>query len=334
MTTAEGVQAKIGVAVLAGGYGGAKLSHGLALASATQERAGHAPLELSVIVNVGDDLELHGLNVSPDLDTVMYTLAGLADDDHGWGVRDETWSAAAMLETYGAATWFRLGDRDLGTHIRRTEALRGGSSLTEVTAELTQHLGIGARLLPATDDRIRTRIRSGTEWLDFQEYFVKRGQRDRVDEVRYDGIEAAAPTSEVLASITKAALILIAPSNPVVSVGTILAIPGMAKALRDATARVVAVSPIVGGKALRGPADRMLASLGARSSASGVAAFHEQRHQGVIDRFIIDVQDADEAAAVAATGVEVEALDTVMRSHADRERLAQEILASNLPAWP
>ena len=322
----------VSVSVLAGGYGGAKLSHGLALASAAREQAGQAPLHLSIVVNVGDDLELHGLNVSPDLDTVMYTLAGLADEEHGWGVRDETWSAATMLETYGAETWFRLGDRDLGTHIRRTEGLRAGRSLTEVTAALARSLGIEAQLLPATDARIRTRIRSGNEWLDFQDYFVKRGQRDRVDEVRYEDIEVATPTAEVLSAIIAADLIVIAPSNPVVSVGTILAIPGMAGALRDASAPVVAVSPIIGGKALRGPADRMLASLGAESSASGVAAFHQQHHRGVIDRFIIDVQDADETAAVEATGVDVDMLDIVMRSHADRERLALQMLESSLPA--
>jgi len=319
------------VAVLAGGYGGAKLSHGLALASDARAEHGDPPVELSVIVNTGDDLELHGLSVSPDLDTVMYTLAGLANDETGWGVRDETWSTAAMLERYGAATWFGLGDRDMATHIRRTQLLREGRRLTEVTAELAARLGVSARLLPMTDDAVRTDVRTPDGWLEFQDYFVRRGQRDEVLEIRRRGIEASRPSAEVLAAIASAKLIVIAPSNPFVSVGTILAVPGLLRALRDATAPVVAVSPVVGGKALRGPADRMLESLGGRASASGFVDHYRQRYPGLVNVFVLDQADAAEAGPLRAAGVTVELRDTVMRSDADRQRLAREILVAHLP---
>ena len=185
------------VTVLAGGFGGAKMGHGLALAAARRESGpDERPIDLTIIVNTGDDLELHGLSVCPDLDTVMYTLAGLANDTTGWGVQDETWNAAAMLERYGAPTWFRLGDRDLGTHIRRTEALRGGARLTDVTLDLAASLGVGPRLLPMADEPVRTRVRTDEGWLDFQDYFVRRGQRDRVLGIARDGIERARPTPE------------------------------------------------------------------------------------------------------------------------------------------
>ncbi len=246
------------VLVLAGGYGGAKLSHGVALASAARASRGEAPLDLRVIVNTGDDLELHGLSVSPDLDTVMYTLAGLANDETGWGLRDETWSTSAMLERYGAETWFRLGDRDMATHIRRSQLLREGRRLTEVTAELAARLDVAAQLLPMTDEEVRTEIRTPDGWLEFQDYFVRRGQQDRVLEIRRRGLESSRPTPEVRDAIAAADLIVVAPSNPFVSVGTILAVPGVLEALLAAPARVIAVSPVVGGKALRGPADRML----------------------------------------------------------------------------
>ena len=184
----------IPVVVLAGGYGGAKLSHGLALGLGRPRRAGgEAPLDLSVIVNTGDDLELHGLSVSPDLDTVMYTLAGLANDETGWGVRDETWSTSEMLGRYGAETWFALGDRDMATHVRRTQLLREGHGLTEVTAELAARLGVAARLLPMTDDPVRTELRTPDGWLEFQEYFVRRGQRDTVLEIRRHGHRVGPP---------------------------------------------------------------------------------------------------------------------------------------------
>jgi len=319
------------VVVLAGGYGGAKLSHGLALASAARVAEGLAALDLAVVVNTGDDLELHGLSVSPDLDTVMYTLAGLANDETGWGVRDETWSTSAMLARYGAETWFGLGDRDMATHVRRTQLLRDGLSLTGATAELAARLQVPARLLPMTDDRVRTELRTPDGWLEFQDYFVRRGQADEVLEIRRRGIETARPTAEVLAAVGQAQLIVIAPSNPFVSVGTILALPGMLEALIEAPAPVVAVSPVVGGAALRGPADKMLRSLGGTASASGVVTHYRERYPGLVDTFVLDETDALEVPAAEASGARIELLPTVMRSHDDRRALAAAIIGSHLP---
>lgn len=321
-----------GVVVLAGGYGGAKLSHGVALTAASRQSTDATSIDLSIIVNTGDDLELHGLALSPDLDTVMYTLAGLANEETGWGLRDETWSGAAMLRRYGADTWFQLGDQDLVTHLRRTEELRAGRSLTEVTADLAGRLGVTARLLPMTDAPVRTEIRTSGGWLEFQEYFVRNRQRDTVLEIRRVGIASARPTDEVLGSIARARLIVVAPSNPYVSVGTILAVPGTLEALLAAAAPIIAVSPVVGGKALRGPADRMLESLGGTASARGVVEHYQTTYPGLVDAFVLDEADRDEAEALAADGVNVDILDTVMRVDADRERLASEILERRLPA--
>ncbi len=319
------------VVVLAGGYGGAKLSHGVALASAARAARGEAALDIAVIVNTGDDLELHGLSVAPDLDTVMYTLAGLANDETGWGLRDETWSTSAMLGRYGADTWFGLGDRDMATHLRRTGLLREGRRLTEVTAELASRLGVEARLLPMTDEPVRTEIRTPEGWLEFQDYFVRRGQRDTVLEIRRRGIEASRPTPEVLDAIAAADLTVIAPSNPFVSVGTILAVPGLLDALRSASAPVVAISPVVGGKALRGPADKMLESLGGRAGAGGVVEHYREHYPGLIDTWVLDEADADEAAPLREAGVAIELLGTVMRTYDDRERLAAQVLEAHLP---
>ena len=320
------------VVVLAGGYGGAKLSHGVALASAAREAAGEAPLDLRVIVNTGDDLELHGLAVSPDLDTVMYTLAGLANDETGWGVRDETWSTKAMLERYGAETWFGLGDRDLATHLHRTQLRREGLSLTAATAQLCARLEVPAQLLPMTDDEVRTQIRTPDGWLEFQEYFVKRGQADEVLEIRRLGIEEARPTTQVLAAVAEAELIVIAPFNPFVSVGTILALSGMLEALLGAPAPIVAVSPVVGGAALRGPADKMHRSLGGTASAAGVVVHYRQTYPGLVDTFVLDEVDAAEAPALEASGAGIELQPTVMRTYDDRRVLAQLILDGHLHA--
>jgi LPPG:FO 2-phospho-L-lactate transferase len=320
------------VVVLAGGYGGAKLSHGVAMASSSRAARGAPALDLTIIVNTGDDLELHGLAVSPDLDTVMYTLAGLANEETGWGLRDETWSSAAMLRRYGADTWFQLGDQDLATHLRRSEGLRAGRGLTEVTADLAAGLGVQAHLLPMSDDPVRTQIRTPDGWLEFQEYFVRDGQRDSVLEIRRQGIEEARPTRAVLDAIAGADLVIVAPSNPFVSVGTILAVPGTLAALLASAAPIVAVSPVVGGKALRGPADRMLRSLGGHASARGVVEHYRSHYPGLVDAFIFDGADRSEAEALAQLGVRVDVLDSVMRSDADRERLATEILEMHLLA--
>ena len=262
----------------------------------------------------------------------MYTLAGLANDETGWGVRDETWSTSEMLGRYGSETWFALGDRDMATHVRRTQLLREGLGLTRATAEFAARLGVAARLLPMTDDPVRTELRTPDGWLAFQDYFVRRGQQDMVLEVRRQGIESARPTEDVLAAIATARLIIVAPSNPFVSVGTILAVPGMRDALLAAPASVVAISPVVGGRALRGPADRMLESLGGRASAAGVAEHYQTTYPGLVDAFVLDTIDLPEAEALRVAGVGVTVLDTVMRSHADRQRLAEEVVEAHLPA--
>ena len=314
------------VTVLAGGYGGAKLSHGVALASATAVQRGEPPIELSIVANTGDDLELHGLSVSPDLDTLLYTLAGLANDETGWGVRDETWSSAAMLARLGAPTWFQLGDRDLGTNLWRTARLREGDRLTHVTAALATALGVTARLLPMTDAAVRTELLTADGWLEFQEYFVHRHHADAVTALRYRGAEVASPTGEVLAAIAAADLLLLAPSNPFLSIGAILAVPGIIEALLRAPAPVVAVSPIVGGAALRGPADRLFETLGGEASALGVAQHYQARYPGLVDALVIDLVDAGAGGAIRDSGLDVLVTGTVMRDEGDRERLATTVL--------
>jgi LPPG:FO 2-phospho-L-lactate transferase len=310
----------IRVVVLAGGFGGARMAHGFELLG---ER-----VELSVIVNTADDLELHGLLVSPDLDTVMYTLAGLANDATGWGVREETWSAAEMLARYGAPTWFRLGDRDLATHILRTAAVRGGARPTEIAATLARALGVSARLLPMTDQPIRTRVRTADGWLDFQDYFVRRGHADDVLELRFAGAADARPTPEAVEAIAAADLVVLAPSNPFVSVGPILAVPGLLRLLLGTAAPVVAVSPIVGGAAVRGPAAAMLTALAhLPATATGVATYYAATYPGLVDVLVLDSADAGEHEAVARTGVRPLVTDTLIGSADARRRLAEELLA-------
>ncbi|AHY46151.1 2-phospho-L-lactate transferase [Rubrobacter radiotolerans] len=299
------------VVALAGGVGGAKLAAGLAACE-----------ELSVVVNTADDFELWGLHVSPDLDTVMYTLAGLANPETGWGVRDETFRALEMISTYGGEAWFRIGDRDLATHVLRTERLRRGEGLTEVTAALCAGLGVESRVLPMSDESVATVVESPAGDLEFQEYFVGRGQRDEVLGVRFRGIEDARPTDEVAAAAREAEAVVLCPSNPVVSLGPILAVPGMREVLEGSGAPTVAVSPIVGGRAIKGPADRMLASLGHEASARGVARLYE----GLVDGFVIDRVDVGEKKDIEALGMEVLVTEAVMRDEPDRARLAEEVL--------
>jgi LPPG:FO 2-phospho-L-lactate transferase len=304
------------VVLLAGGVGGAKLAHGL---------AAHLADRLTVVVNTADDLERHGLAIWPDHDTVMYTLAGLDDRERGWGLRDETWHVMEQLRALGQDPWFALGDRDIATHLVRTELLRSGTRPTEAAGRLQQALGIAPRILPMSDDPIRTRVRTDDGWLDFQEYFVHRHQEPTVHEVAFDGADDARLTSEVAAALRSAAAILVAPSNPVVSVGPILAVPGMAELLAEARGRgvpVVAVSGIVGGRALKGPADRMLESLGHESSALGVARLYAEW----VDTFVIDRVDAGLAPEIEALGLRVVVTDTIMSDDAARARLAGAML--------
>ncbi len=304
------------VVLLAGGVGGAKLAAGL---------AAQVGSDLTVIVNTGDDLELYGQSIWPDHDTVAYTLAGLNDEDRGWGLRDETWTVMGRLVELGDAPWFRLGDRDLATHLWRTDRLRYGARPTDVARELGVAMGIGPTILPMADEPVRTEVLTDDGWLEFQEYFVHRHQEPTVHEVRFRGIEDARPSPEVLAAVEAAEAIVIAPSNPVVSIGPILAVPGLRAALdgaRDRGVPVVAVSGIIAGKALKGPADRMLTSLGEASTAVGVAS----RYRGLISGFVMDDLDAALQPDVEALGVDTLVIDTIMIDDRARSRLAREVL--------
>jgi len=312
------------VVLLAGGVGGAKMADGLA--------ATVGP-DLTVIVNTGDDLELHGLAIWPDHDTVAYTLAGLDDELRGWGLRGESWTVMDRLEALGEVEWFRLGDRDLATHLWRTDRLRAGYRPTEVALELASVMGVTSRILPMADEPVRTEVRTSDGWLEFQEYFVHRHQEPTVHEVRFRGADDARATPEVLAAIAAAEAIVIAPSNPIVSIDPILAVPGLRSAVQEARERgvpIAAVSGIIGGKALKGPADRMLASLGEAASASGVAA----RYTGLITHFVMDRIDARLAPSVESLGIETLVTDTIMTDDAARSRLAGDVLrfAAAIPA--
>jgi LPPG:FO 2-phospho-L-lactate transferase len=302
------------VCALAGGVGGAKLASGL------QDVL--PPENLSVVVNTADDFDLWGLHICPDLDTVMYTLAGISNPETGWGIADESFETLNMVETYGEETWFKLGDRDLATHVLRTSRMGSGETLTQVTAGLSGALGVESAVLPMSDDPVSTILDTLEGRLEFQEYFVRRRQKDEVLGIELRSIEDARPTERVLAAISSADAIVLCPSNPVVSVGPILALPGMMEALTSSTAPKVAVSPIVGGRALKGPADRMLASLGHEVSATGVA----RMYAGLIDGMVVDRTDRGERASIESLGMRVLATESVMRDAEDRARLASETL--------
>jgi LPPG:FO 2-phospho-L-lactate transferase len=304
------------VVELAGGVGGARLAHGL------QSVVG---ADLAVVVNTADDVERHGLLVCPDHDTVLYTLAGI-EGPFGWAIAGDTSAAMAQLGTYGEETWFSLGDRDLAAHIVRTARLRAGARLTEVNLGLQRSLGLRATILAMSDDPVRTEVRTADGWLEFQDYFVRRGQEPEVLEVRFRGIEVARPTADVERAIEAARVIVIAPSNPIVSVGPILALAGLQAAIGRARATgtpVVAVSGIVGGRALKGPADRMLASLGHESSALGVARLYA----GLATGFVLDPVDAGLVPEIERLGLRTHVTDTIMVDDASRARVAQAVLA-------
>ena len=304
------------VVALAGGVGGAKLADGL---------AGHLADRLSVVVNTGDDCERHGLLVMPDHDTVLYNLAGIEQVEWGWGIEGDTHATMAQLAAYGEEDWFSLGDRDLALHIARTARLRAGGRLTEVCLGLQASLGVAARILPMADEPVRTEVRTDDGWLEFQEYFVHRRQAPDVHEIRLVGIEAARPTPEVLAALDAADAIVVCPSNPIVSVGPVLGVPGVREAIGAARGRgtpVIAVSPIIGGRALKGPADRMLVSLGQEATALGVARLYAE----VADVFVLDAIDAGLAGDVEALGLRPVVADTIMTDDAARARLAGRVL--------
>ncbi|MDE3230418.1 MAG: 2-phospho-L-lactate transferase [Chloroflexota bacterium] len=314
-----------GVVALAGGVGGAKLAHGLALSV--------EPDRLTIIVNTGDDFEHYGLRVCPDLDTVMYTLAGLANDTTGWGVAGDTSAVLDMLRRYGEDIWFQLGDRDLATSLLRTARLRAGEPLSTVTRDLARALGIAPTLLPMSDTPIATIIQTDEGELTFQDYFVRRRHQDVVRGVRFAGIAAARPASQALAAIAEAEAIIICPSNPLLSIEPILRVPGMRDALARSTAPVVAVNPIVGGRALKGPADRILEAQGYEVSPLGVARWYQERFDGLLAGLVVDSADSASALDVNSLGVRTMFTDTIMRNPTDRERLAREAVdfAATLP---
>jgi LPPG:FO 2-phospho-L-lactate transferase len=302
------------VVALSGGVGGAKLAHGLYQAL--------APDTLTLIVNTGDDFDRYGLRICPDLDTALYTLGGIANEATGWGVAGDTWTALDMLRRYGVDAWFQVGDRDLATHILRTERLRAGATLSAVMAELATALDVRAAILPMADEPVPTLVRTPAGELAFQDYFVRRRHEDDALSVRYDGAESARPTNAARDALAGAEAILLCPSNPFVSIGPILAVAGMREVIGAARAPRVAISPIIGGKALKGPADRMLATMGHEVSAYGVAAWYGDLLEGMV----IDQQDAAQASRIEALGVRTLVTNTVMASVDDRVRLARDVL--------
>jgi len=302
------------IVVLAGGVGAAKFLEGLA--------AVMPPDEIAVICNTGDDAAFHGLHVSPDLDTVLYTLAGMVDRERGWGIAGDTFGCLESLAFLGKQTWFQLGDRDLATHLARTERLRQGATLSEVTEELRRALGVACRILPMSDGFARTRLRTTAGWLALQEYFVKLRQEPEVLEVDFTAAASCRPAPGVLAAIQEAAGVIVAPSNPILSIGPILAVTGMREALRATAAPVAAISPIVGGRALKGPADRILASLGLGSSAAAVA----ELYRDFLDVFVLDRSDVHLLDEIQEKGIRAVATETVMNSPEAKQQLARTVL--------
>lgn len=313
------------VVALAGGVGGARLAHGL---------AGIEDVALSVVVNTGDDFEHLGLTICPDLDTVLYTLAGRANRAQGWGLEAESWAFLDQIGQLGGPDWFRLGDRDLALHVLRTQRLRDGARLTEVMADFAQRLGLRAALLPMADEPVRTLVDAAGGELPFQDYFVRLRCEPPVRGFRFAGIAAARLTPEVKAALAAAdlAAVVVCPSNPFVSVAPVLAVPGLRAAIVAAGAPVVAVSPIIGGAAVKGPAAKMLGELGLEVSALGVAC----GYIGFADGFVLDTADRDLAPAIEALGLRTMVTDALMRDEADRVRLAGECLAfaAALPRRP
>ena len=302
------------VAVLSGGIGGVKLVEGLSELLPADA--------LSVICNTGDDLELWGLHVSPDVDTVLYTLSGLVNREQGWGVDSDTYEALEMIKRYGEPTWFMVGDRDVGTHLMRSKMLRQGRRLTEVTLELAERLGIGARIIPATDDPVRTFVLTPDGELDFQTYFVRRRFEPPVEEVRFRGADDALPSPEAVAALLTANMVLVAPSNPVASIGPMLAVRGFRQALQQASGLRVAISPLIGGEAVKGPTVQMMEATNLPATPIGVA----QAYEGLIDALVIDRQDIAYKPELEEFGLSVLATDTLMEGFEGRLRLAAEVL--------
>lgn len=316
--SAEYGAAAMKVVALSGGVGGAKLALGLSRVLAAAD--------LTIVANTADDFEHLGLYIAPDLDTVMYTLAGLNDTQRGWGLAGETWHCLESLAALGGESWFQLGDRDLATHLRRSHLLKQGHSLTEATAALCEALSVAPRLLPMSDDPVRTLVDCESGELAFQEYFVREQCRPRVRGFRFAGIEEATPQPEFLAALAdpELGLVVICPSNPFVSVDPILGLPGLKSALSECAAPVVAVSPIVSGRALKGPAAKMLEELGLPVSAGAVA----RHYQGLVNTFVLDEADATLAPGIQELGMDAVVAPTIMTSLEDREALARTVLTA------
>ncbi len=303
--------------VLSGGVGGARFVRGVVDVV--------DPARVTVVGNVGDDLEVLGMHVSPDLDSILYALADLNDERRGWGRADETWNALDTVASLGGESWFRLGDRDLGLHLIRTEALRGGATLSAVTARIGRELGVESRLLPATDDRLRTWIATEAGEFTFQQWFVARRHRDEVDALRFEGAETARPAPGVVEAIAAADLLLLAPSNPYVSIAPILAVRGVREALMERRVPCVAVSPLIGGRAVKGPADRMLRRLAGGTSPAQVASCY----LGLIDSLVVDEADAHDLAGLG----DVRPIVTrTLMSDADARRRLAEVALGTVPA--
>ena len=310
-----------GVAVLAGGVGAARLLSGMVKVV--------PPADVTAIVNTGDDMVLHGLAISPDIDTVTYTVAGAIDPERGWGLRDESWHAMEALSRYGGATWFRLGDRDLATHLYRTQRLSEGAGLAAVTAEIAAAWGLELRVLPVTEQPLRTMITLGDEEggaesaeVSFQDYFVRRQHAVPVAAVRFAGAEEARPAPGVLDALSAAHVVVVAPSNPIVSIAPVLAVPGVLEAVEARRDDAVAVSPLVGGRALKGPADRMLRELGHEDSVVGIARLYAP----FVGTLVVDTLDAEDADAVRAAGLRCIVTDTIMRDPAAAAALCEVTL--------
>ena len=302
------------VVALAGGVGAARFLDGLARVL--------PPERLFIIGNTADDAEIHGLHISPDLDTVTYTLAGLADPQRGWGIRGDRFHCLEALGRLGGETWFQLGDSDLATHLYRTDRLHQGATLTHVTAEITAALGVRSTLVPMSDARVRTRICTATGELEFQTYFVKRRARDKVAAIRFDGAAEATPAAGILEAIAEAEAIIVCPSNPFISVGPILAVPGIREALEQRRERVAAISPIVGGRALKGPAAAMMKSMKMRPAASEVAKLYVD----FVSLFVLDEVDRKQAATVKELGMQPVVTGTVMHGQRERKALARVVV--------
>ena len=302
------------ITALAGGVGASKLLKGLVEIIKKED--------LNIVVNTGDDIEVHGLHISPDLDIVMYTLAGIVDPKKGWGIKEDNFNCLELLGKYGLQTWFNLGDKDLATHIYRTYLLKNGYTLSEITKKICKSLGVKVNILPMSDDKIQTIIVTEKGNMHFEEYLIKRQSQDKVLDVKFEGIEKSRPAKGVITSILKSHTVILCPSNPIVSINPILSVPGIRKALKTTKAKVTGVTPIVGGTTIKGPADKLMRGLGFEVSPYGVALLYRD----FLDTFIIDKIDEKKKDQIENLGIKVKSTNTIMKNITDKVRLAREIL--------